>query len=158
MFSNARHAHPGDALINKLMVQSLRARETMAQQIMRPRDQVVALWLDRLRGGKFAHPRRPVVTAGFPFVSARSTRWMDCCSCANGSGRQIQALGPDTPFAPLVREVVQFELNTPLHSMIERFRSALAATSTPWCSTATNASRESSRSRTCSRKSSGTHP
>jgi CBS domain containing-hemolysin-like protein len=37
---------------------------------------------------------------------------------------QIQALGPDTPFEPLVRPVVEFELTTPLHTMIERFRNA----------------------------------
>jgi CBS domain containing-hemolysin-like protein len=122
VFSNARHAHPGDALINKLMVQSLRARETMAQQIMRPRDQVIALWLDRpvaenLRIAQTSgHSRFPVCLGSLDKVDGlllvREWLW------------QIQALGPDTPFAPLVREVVQFELNTPLHSMIERFRSA----------------------------------
>src|SRR5688572_25677571 len=37
VFSHARHSHPGDALINKLMVQSLRARQTTALQVMRPR-------------------------------------------------------------------------------------------------------------------------
>lgn len=122
VFSNARHAHPGDALINKLMVQSLRARETMAQQIMRPRDQVIALWLDRpvaenLRIAQTSgHSRFPVCLGSLDKVDGlllvREWLW------------QIQALGPDTPFAPLVREVVEFELTTPLHSMIERFRSA----------------------------------
>lgn len=122
VFSNARHAHPGDALINKLMVQSLRARETTAQQIMRPRDQVVALWLDRpvaenLRIAQTSgHSRFPVCLGSLDKVDGlllvREWLW------------QIQALGPETPFAPLVREVVEFELTTPLHSMIERFRSA----------------------------------
>jgi CBS domain containing-hemolysin-like protein len=37
---------------------------------------------------------------------------------------QIQALGPETPFAALIRPAVEFELTTPLHSMIESFRSA----------------------------------
>jgi len=122
VFSNARHAHPGDALINKLMVQSLRARETMAQQIMRPREQVVALWLDRplaenLRIAQTSgHSRFPVCSGSLDKVEGlllvREWLW------------QIQALGPDTPFQPLVRDVVEFELTTPLHSMIERFRSA----------------------------------
>jgi len=122
VFSNARHVHPGDALINKLMVQSLRARGTMAQQIMRPRDQVIALWLDRpvaenLRIAQMSgHSRFPVCSGSLDKVEGlllvREWLW------------QIQALGSDTPFEPLVREVVQFELNTPLHSMIERFRSA----------------------------------
>ena len=122
VFSNARHVHPGDALINKLMVQSLRARGTMAQQIMRPRDQVIALWLDRpvaenLRIAQMSgHSRFPVCSGSLDKVEGlllvREWLW------------QIQALGSDTPFEPLVREVVQFELSTPLHSMIERFRSA----------------------------------
>ncbi len=122
VFSHARHAHPGDALINKLMVQSLRARETRAQQIMRPRDQVVALWLDQsvaenIRIAQMSgHSRFPVCRGSLDKVEGlllvREWLW------------QIQALGPDTPFEPLVRPVVEFELNTPLHSMIERFRNA----------------------------------
>jgi CBS domain containing-hemolysin-like protein len=122
VFSHARHVHPGDALINKLMVQSLRARGTMAQQIMRPRDQVIALWLDRpldenLRIAQTSgHSRFPVCTGSIDKVAGlllvREWLW------------QIQALGSETPFEPLVRDVVEFELNTPLHTMIERFRSA----------------------------------
>ena len=122
VFSHARHVHPGDALVNKLMVQSLRARETRAQQIMRPRDQVVALWLDKsvtenIRIAQTSgHSRFPVCRGSLDNVEGlllvREWLW------------QIQMLGPDTPFEPLVRPVVEFELNTPLHSMIERFRNA----------------------------------
>lgn len=122
VFSHARHAHPGDALINKLMVQSLRARQTRAEMIMRPRDQVVALWLDRpvaenLRIAQMSgHSRFPVCTGSLDKVEGlllvREWLW------------QIQALGSDTPFEPLVREAVEFELSTPLHTMIERFRTA----------------------------------
>lgn len=122
VFSHARHAHPGDALINKLMVQSLRAKNTRAEMIMRPRDQVVALWLDRpvaenLRIAQMSgHSRFPVCSGSLDKVEGlllvREWLW------------QIQALGPDTPFEPLVREAVEFELSTPLHTMIERFRSA----------------------------------
>ncbi|MEO6994625.1 MAG: hemolysin family protein [Lacunisphaera sp.] len=122
VFSHARHVHPGDALINKLMVQSLRARETTAQQIMRPREQVIPLWLDRtveenLRIAQTSgHSRFPVCSGSIDKVVGlllvREWLW------------QIQALGPDTPFEPLVRDVVEFDLRTPLHTMIERFRSA----------------------------------
>ena len=122
VFSHARHSHPGDALINKLMVQSLRARETRAQQIMRPRDQVVALWLNQTVAENIriaqtsGHSRFPVCRESLDKVEGlllvREWLW------------QIQALGPDTPFEPLVRPVVEFELNTPLHTMIERFRNA----------------------------------
>jgi CBS domain containing-hemolysin-like protein len=122
VFSHARHSHPGDALINKLMVQSLRARETQAQQIMRPRDQVIALWLDRpieenLRIAQTSgHSRFPVCSGSLDKVEGlllvREWLW------------QISALGSDTPFEPLVRDVVEFGLTTPLHTMIERFRTS----------------------------------
>jgi CBS domain containing-hemolysin-like protein len=122
VFSHARHAHPGDALVNKLMVQSLRARATQARHIMRPRDQVVALWLDRplaenLRTAQTSgHSRFPVCSGSLDKVEGlllvREWLW------------QISVLGPDTPFEPLVREVVEFELTTPLHTMIERFRTS----------------------------------
>jgi len=122
VFSHARHAHPGDALINKLMVQSLRARATQARHIMRPRDQVVALWLDKplaenLRTAQTSgHSRFPVCSGSLDKVVGlllvREWLW------------QISVLGPDTPFEPLVRDVVEFELTTPLHTMIERFRTS----------------------------------
>ena len=122
VFSHARHSHPGDALVNKLMVQSLRARDTTAQQIMRPREQVHALWLDRpfadnLRTAQTAgHSRFPVCAGTLDavrgMVLVREWLW------------QIQALGPDTPFAPLLRPVLEFDLTTPVHVMIERFRMA----------------------------------
>ncbi|HVT74200.1 MAG TPA: hemolysin family protein [Lacunisphaera sp.] len=122
VFSHARHAHPGEALINKLMVQSLRARRTQAQHIMRPRDQVVALWLDKplaenLRTAQTSgHSRFPVCAGSLDrvvgLVLVREWLW------------QISLLGPDTPFEPLIRKAVEFELTTPLHTMIERFRSA----------------------------------
>jgi CBS domain containing-hemolysin-like protein len=120
VFSHARHSHPGDATINKLMVQSLRARKTTAQQIMRPREQVVALWLDRplaenLRTAQISgHSRFPVCAGSLDQVKGllliREWLW------------QISALGPETPFEPLVRPVVEFGLATPLHTMIEKFR------------------------------------
>jgi len=122
VFSHARHSHPGDALINKLMVQSLRARSTQAQQIMRPRDQVVALWLDKplaenLRIAQTSgHSRFPVCSGSLDKVEGlllvREWLW------------QMTALGPEAPFEPLVREVLAFELTTPLHTMIERFRTS----------------------------------
>jgi len=120
VFSNARHSHPGDAEINKLMVQALRARRTMAQQIMRPRDQVVALWLDKpisenLRTAQISgHSRFPVCSGSLDKVEGillvREWLW------------QISLLGTDTPFEPLVRPVQEFELTTPLHTMMEKFR------------------------------------
>ncbi|MEY4940606.1 MAG: hypothetical protein RIQ93_2341 [Verrucomicrobiota bacterium] len=122
VFSQARHSHPGDALINRLMVRSVRLRATTAQQIMRPRDQAVALWLDR----PLAENLRIAQTSGFSrfpvcrgslddvtgILLTREWLW------------QIYALGPDAPFEPLIRPVLTFTLKTPIHTMIELFRTS----------------------------------
>jgi CBS domain containing-hemolysin-like protein len=122
VFSHARHSHPGDALINKLMVQSLRVRGTTARMIMRPRDQVGALWLDRPAADNLriaqtsGHSRFPVCEGTLDNLKGvllvREWLW------------QIQALGGDAPFAPLVRPIVRFKLTSPLSEMIEKFRTA----------------------------------
>jgi CBS domain containing-hemolysin-like protein len=121
VFSHARHSHPGDALINKLMVQSLRVRETTAQQILLPRDQVVALWLDKSNADNLriaqthGHSRFPVCSGTVDNIRGlllvREWLW------------QLQALGPDASFEPLVRPIVKFELTTKLPIMMEKFRS-----------------------------------
>ncbi|MBL9187009.1 MAG: HlyC/CorC family transporter [Opitutaceae bacterium] len=122
VFSNARHTHPGDALINRLMVRSVRLRSVTAQQVMRPPDQIVALWLDKpvaenLRIAQTAHYSRfPVCSGSLDNVKGvllmREWLW------------QITALGPDAPFEPLVRPPLTFMLKTPIHSMIELFRTS----------------------------------
>jgi CBS domain containing-hemolysin-like protein len=120
VFSHASHAHPADALVNKLMVQSLRVRETTAFQIMIPREQVVVLWIDRpikdnLRIAQTsALSRLPVCRGGKDNVEGmllvREWLW------------QIAALGPEAAFEPLIRPVLTFELKTSVPTMIERFR------------------------------------
>jgi CBS domain containing-hemolysin-like protein len=122
VFSQARHSHPGDALINRLMVRSVRLRQVTAQQIMRPRDQIVALWLDR----PLNENMRTAQVAGFSrFPACRETlddvkgivlvrEWL----------WQINALGPDAAFEPLIRPVLTFTLKTPIHTMIELFRTS----------------------------------
>jgi CBS domain containing-hemolysin-like protein len=122
VFSHARHSHPGDTLINRLMVRSLRLRSTTAQQIMRPREQIVALWLDR----PLAENLRVAQTAGFSrfpvcqgsvdevkgVVLVREWLW------------QTLVLGPDASYEPLIRPVLTFTLKTPIHAMIEHFRTS----------------------------------
>jgi CBS domain containing-hemolysin-like protein len=122
VFSHARHSHPGDALVNKLMVQSLRVRGTQARMIMRPRDQAAVLWLDRpvaenLRIAQTCgHSRFPVCEGSLDNLQGvllvREWLW------------QIQLLGGDAPFAPLVRPILRFNVKTPLSEMIEKFRTA----------------------------------
>jgi CBS domain containing-hemolysin-like protein len=122
VFSHARHTHPGDALVNKLMVQSLRVRATTAQQIMLPRDQVTALWLDR----PLADSLRTAQTTGysrFPVCRGSLDR-IEGILLVREWLWQIQALGPEATFEGLLRDVVTFDLKTPLPVMLERFRHA----------------------------------
>jgi CBS domain containing-hemolysin-like protein len=122
VFSQARHSHPGDALINRLMVRSVRLRSVTAQQVMRPRDQIVALWLDRplnenMRIAQVAGFSRFPVCRGTVddvegIVLVREWLW------------QINALGPDASFEPLMRTALTFTLKTPIHTMIELFRTS----------------------------------
>jgi CBS domain containing-hemolysin-like protein len=89
---------------------------------MLPRDQVAVLWLDKpltdnLRLAETSgHSRFPVCEGSLDQIKGmllvREWLW------------QIQALGPDTPFKPLLRPALEFGLKTPIHVMIERFRNA----------------------------------
>lgn len=120
VFSHASHAHPADALVNKLMVQSLRVRSTTAQQIMLPKEEVVVLWMDRplkdnLRIAQVSALSRLPVCRGSKdnvegMLLVREWLW------------QIAALGPDMPFEPLIRPVLMFDLKTTVPTMIEKFR------------------------------------
>ena len=122
VFSEARHSHPGDALINRLMVRAVRLRTVTAQQVMRPPEQIVALWLDK----PLVENLRIAQTAGFSrfpvckdslddikgIVLVREWLW------------QSLALGPDASFEPLMRPTLTFTVKTPIHTMIELFRTS----------------------------------
>src|SRR5688572_7835755 len=122
VFSQARHAHAGDALINRIMVRSLRLRSVTAQQTMRPRDQIVPLWIDK----PLSENLRIAQTAGF-------SRFPVCAGTLDDVRGillvrewlwQIQLLGPDASFEPLLRPALTFTLKTPIHTMIELFRTS----------------------------------
>jgi len=122
VLSHSRHVHTSDALINKIMVRSLRLRDVTAQQVMLPRDKVVALWSDRDQKENLAiaqssgHSRFPVCDGNLDrvvgMVLVKEWLW------------QIQALGADASFQPLIRPVLTFTVRTPLPAMLELFRSS----------------------------------
>jgi len=122
VFSQARHSHPGDALINRIMVRSLRLRAVTAQQVMRPREQIVALWLEQ----PVATNLRVAQTAGFSRfpVCAGSLDDVRGVLLVREWLWQIQLLGPDASFEPLLRPALTFTLKTPIHTMIELFRTS----------------------------------
>ena len=45
VLSHSRHTHSADVLVNRLMLRSLRMRDTRVSEIMLPRDEINALWL-----------------------------------------------------------------------------------------------------------------
>ena len=122
VLSHSRHIHPGDALVNKIMVRSLRLRDVTAQQVMLPRTKVVALWADKsieenLKiAQKSGHSRFPVCQESLDnvlgMVLIKEWLW------------QIQALGEKSSFQPLIRPVLTFFQQTPLPTMMELFRSS----------------------------------
>lgn len=122
VLSHARYSHPGDSMINKLMIRSLRLRELQAQQIMRPRDQIAALWLDKsneenLRIAQASgHSRFPVCRGNLDNVEGilliREWFW------------QLHLIGVEASFEPLLRPALTFTLKTPTHAMLELFRTS----------------------------------
>jgi CBS domain containing-hemolysin-like protein len=104
------------------MVRSLRLRSVIAQQVMRPRDQIVPLWIDR----PVAENLRLAQTGGFSRMPVCGTSLDDVKGTllVREWLWQIQALGPDASFAALVRPALTFTLKTPIHSMIELFRTS----------------------------------
>lgn len=122
LLSHSRHVHRSDSLINKIMLRSLRLRDVTAQQVMLHRDNVVALWMDQsveenLRiAQSTGHSRYPVCEKSLDnvrgMVLVKEWLW------------QVQALGDETSFQPLIRPVLTFFQKTPLPSMIELFRSS----------------------------------
>lgn len=122
VFSQARHSHPGDALINRLMVRSVRLRTVTAQQVMRSREQVVALWSDK----PIAENLRIAQTSGFsrfPVCSGTLDEVKGMLLVREWLW-QIHALGTDASFEPLIRPALTFTLKTPIHTMLELFRTS----------------------------------
>lgn len=122
VLSHSRHPHRSDNLINKIMLRSLRLRDVTASQVMLPRDKVVALWGDKSVEENFriaqssGHSRYPVCQGDLDnvlgMVLVKEWLW------------QVQALGGEASFQPLIRPVLTFFQKTPLPSMIELFRSS----------------------------------
>lgn len=125
VLSHSRHPHPTDAVINKIMIRSLRLRETTASQVMVPREEVDALCLDlpieeNIRiAMTTAHSRYPVCRRrGDPevvgFLLVKEWLW------------QIEQLYPDKSFDSIIRKPLTFTPKTPLPAMLQFFRASRA--------------------------------
>lgn len=120
VLSHSRHSHPGDVLVNRVMIRALRLRETRVNEVMVPRDEINALWLNGNRDENLrisqttAHSRYPVFDGDLDkpagILLMREWLW------------QIQLLGKDTPIRPLLRDVMTFPPEMPIADVLERFR------------------------------------
>jgi CBS domain containing-hemolysin-like protein len=117
---NSRHVHPSDELVNKLMIKALRLKETTAEQVMLPRDQVVVLWRDKPLAENMAvaqksgYSRLPLCgdtqDQVLGVIHVKELLW------------QYQALGAQTNLTAIVRPILTFMAKTRLPAMLELFR------------------------------------
>jgi CBS domain containing-hemolysin-like protein len=117
---NSRHVHPSDDLVNKIMLKALRLKETTAEQVMLPREQVVVLWRDSsLKDNltiaqKSGYSRLPLCGDSLDqvlgVIHVKELLW------------QYQALGAQTNLAAIVRPILTFLSKTRLPAMLELFR------------------------------------
>ena len=117
---NSRHVHPSDDLVNKLMLKALRLKETTAEQVMLPREQVVVLWRDKPLAENMAvaqksgYSRLPLCgdtqDQVLGVIHVKELLW------------QHQVLGAQTNLAAIVRPILTFMAKTRLPAMLELFR------------------------------------
>jgi len=117
---NSRHVHPSDELVNKIMLKAIRLKETTAEQVMLPREQVVVLWRDQSLAEnmtvaqKSGYSRLPLCGETrdqvLGVIHVKELLW------------QYQALGAQTNLPAIVRPILTFMAKTRLPAMLELFR------------------------------------
>jgi CBS domain containing-hemolysin-like protein len=117
---NSRHVHPSDELVNKIMIKAIRLKETTAEQVMLPREQVVMLWRDKSLAQNMAiaqksgYSRLPLCGETqdqvLGVIHVKELLW------------QYQALGDQTNLVAIVRPILTFMAKTRLPAMLELFR------------------------------------
>ena len=117
---NSRHVHPSDDLVNKIMLKAIRLKETTAEQVMLPREQVVVLWRDlplmenMIIAQKSGYSRLPYCgdtqDQVLGVIHVKEMLW------------QYQALGAQTKLSDIVRPILTFLARTRLPAMLELFR------------------------------------
>ena len=117
---NSRHVHPSDDLVNKIMLKALRLKETTAEQVMLPREQVVVLWRDRSLDANLAIAQRSGYSR-LPYCGDTQDQVLGVIHVKELLW-QYQALGPQTDLTAIVRPILTFLAKTKLPSMLELFR------------------------------------
>ena len=117
---NSRHVHPSDDLVNKIMLKALRLKETTAEQVMLPREQVVVLWRDRSLADNMAVAQKSGYSR-LPFCGDTQDQVLGVIHVKELLW-QYQALGAQTNLTAIVRPILTFLAKTRLPAMLELFR------------------------------------
>jgi len=117
---NSRHVHPSDDLVNKIMLKAIRLKDTTAEQVMLPREQVVVLWRDlplaenMMIAQKSGYSRLPFCGDSqdqvLGVIHVKEMLW------------QYHILGRETRLSDIVRPILTFLAKTRLPAMLELFR------------------------------------
>ncbi len=117
---NSRHVHPSDDLVNKIMLKALRLKETTAEQVMLPREQVVVLWRDKPLAENLAAAQKSGYSR-LPFCGDSQDQVLGVIHVKELLW-QYQVLGPQTKLTDIVRPILTFLAKTRLPAMLELFR------------------------------------
>jgi CBS domain containing-hemolysin-like protein len=116
----SRHVHPSDDLVNKIMLKALRLKETTAEQVMLPREQVVVLWRDKPLADNMAVAQKSGYSR-LPFCGDTQDQVLGVIHVKEMLW-QYQALGAQTRLSDIVRPILTFLAKTRLPAMLELFR------------------------------------
>jgi CBS domain containing-hemolysin-like protein len=117
---NSRHVHPSDDLVNKIMLKAIRLKETTAEQVMLPRDQVVVLWRDHSLAENMAVAQKSGYSR-LPFCGDTRDQVLGVIHVKELLW-QYQVLGDQTTLTAIVRPILTFMSKTRLPAMLELFR------------------------------------
>jgi CBS domain containing-hemolysin-like protein len=117
---NSRHVHPSDELVNKIMLKAIRLKETTAEQVMLPREQVVVLWRDQPLADNMAVAQKSGYSR-LPFCGETRDQVLGVIHVKELLW-QYQVLGRETKLTDIVRPILTFMAKTRLPAMLELFR------------------------------------
>jgi CBS domain containing-hemolysin-like protein len=117
---NSRHVHPSDDMVNKIMLKALRLKETTAEQVMLPREQVVVLWRDKSLAENMAIAQKSGYSR-LPFCGDTQDQVLGVIHVKEMLW-QHQVLGAQTNLTAIVRPILTFLAKTRLPAMLELFR------------------------------------
>ena len=117
---NSRHVHPSDDLVNKIMLKAIRLKDTTAEQVMLPREQVVVLWRDLPLADNMVIAQKSGYSR-LPFCGETQDQVLGVIHVKELLW-QYQALGAQTKLSDIVRPILTFLAKTRLPAMLELFR------------------------------------